>query len=177
MGNTIENETDKEEWFFNVRKSDVDNDEAEESFVVAYFCDESPWNMVNDKCLAVTVWMDAARQLIEKYLSIATIVNPEILEKICPNFQEKQAKHIEINDDDNKEKKEETKDKEKEKDDDESSDEMPSPPPQYYAKQMHLKKEAEATKQDDDEKDLTDHSNEEEDALRPRALEDDDDDD
>ena len=86
----IRNETDKEEWFYSVRQSEVVGPQqaaTSRSFVVAYFADANPWDLGaagGGRSEAVSEWMETARMLIAESAEIFTLVNPDILKAIDP---------------------------------------------------------------------------------------------
>merc|ERR1712187_1023468 len=109
-----------------VKEEEVNNDVAEGSFVVAYFCDQNPWDMYrigHDSCIALTLWMQTAKELVQKCENIQMLVHPDVLKVINPDMgKEKEVMNGNGNVDGNDE-------KEIEEEDDDSSDSMPSPPP------------------------------------------------
>eukprot|EP00483_Globobulimina_turgida_P011256 UN11278 len=86
-------ETDKDEWFLNVTRAQIEDGQCCESFVIAYFEDANPWQIYSEigkekacKCVAVRVWMESAWKLVNDVANIATLVNPEILKIIDPGY-------------------------------------------------------------------------------------------
>jgi len=158
---TIENETDKDVWFYAVKQEQIQMNDADNSFVIGYFADANPWEM--ERCIAIDVWMNTARKLIAENDGIRVLVNPDVLSAICA---EKKSKSVAaaVNE-------EKTEDKVKNVvvDGDESSDSMPSPPPQAYAMQKRTVTEV----IDDEDDDLT-SDDEVANVLQPRGFDDDD---
>merc|ERR1712073_243821 len=126
---TIENETDKDLWFFAVQKEEVEINEAEESFVIGYFADCDPWKLCQDVkdtdgCIAINVWMDTARKLVRQHDGIRVLVNPDVLKIICPDMDANVKKVVKAEDGDEDSSDSMQKRKVEDEDDDLTDDEV-----------------------------------------------------